>query len=52
MSTVQVYSVKHGDIWQAQCPYCTWTSKNLPFKTRAEAEHAVELHLVLCKEIQ
>lgn len=43
------YSITHGDFWRGRCSDCTWTSKNLPFKTKAEAEHAVELHKVLCK---
>jgi hypothetical protein len=50
---VSVFSPTYGDIWRAQCPACSWTSvregKPLPFLTREEAEHCVDLHAVLCK---
>jgi hypothetical protein len=46
---VRCYSVQRGDFWRGQCPNCSWTSGDLPFETRAKAEHCVDLHAVLCK---
>jgi hypothetical protein len=46
---VKVYSVKYGDTWRGQCAVCGWHSGDLPFPTKRQAEHVVDLHAVLCK---
>lgn len=47
---VRCYSVQRGDFWRGQCLECSWTSRELPFKTREEAEHCADLHAALCKK--
>jgi len=49
VKTLLCYSYEQGDFWRGYCDQCTWNSKNLPFKTKEEAEHAVVLHKVVCK---
>jgi hypothetical protein len=48
-----VFTAERGDFWRAQCPVCPWVARHrgglLPFPTREQAEHATDLHAVLCR---
>lgn len=45
-----VFHPERGDIWQARCEHCTWTSRDLPFRTKGEALHTGNLHTVMCRK--